>query len=372
MGGWWPPWEGIGVDDSMRQSVLAAVRADLARLVGRPGRRGGARPGDRGRDGARRGAGDRGAAAGSGGGRPWDGQDGRRAAPAPAAGRRACEGYRAKQVQTVVGWITVRRAYYACAACGQGHCPLDADAGTGAGQPQSRRAPAGLPLRGAAALCRGGATILAAAARVHLSASTVRTVTEAVGARREAELAGEIAGGLEARAAARRLGRRRTGSTWRWTASASSAPMGPGARSRSGGGAGAAHTPAGERRERASYVAGLEPAAAFGQRAGAGGASARTGRGRHGRRARGWGGVDLGTGRRALLPGAVQIVDWFHASERVWELGRALFGAETAATTTWVEQQLGRLAQGQAATLAARVADAALSRGDRRQCATRR
>jgi hypothetical protein len=53
------------------------------------------------------------------------------------------------------------------------------------------------------------------------------------------------------------------------------------------------------------------------------------------------------------FPTALQIVDWFHASERVWTLGRALFGAGTAQTTTWVEHQLERLAQGQAATLAA-------------------
>jgi hypothetical protein len=53
------------------------------------------------------------------------------------------------------------------------------------------------------------------------------------------------------------------------------------------------------------------------------------------------------------FPGAVQIVDWFHASERVWELGRALHGAEAPETPVWVEQQLGRLAAGQAAALAA-------------------
>lgn len=52
------------------------------------------------------------------------------------------------------------------------------------------------------------------------------------------------------------------------------------------------------------------------------------------------------------FPGAIHIVDWYHASARVWDLGRALFGAETPETTAWVEPQLARLAQGQAATLA--------------------
>jgi hypothetical protein len=54
-----------------------------------------------------------------------------------------------------------------------------------------------------------------------------------------------------------------------------------------------------------------------------------------------------------FFPGALQIVDRFHASERIWALGRALHGAETAETTAWVETQLGRLRRGEAARLAA-------------------
>ena len=34
-------------------------------------------------------------------------------------GQAAFEGYRPKQVQTLVGWVRVRRAYYACARCGR-------------------------------------------------------------------------------------------------------------------------------------------------------------------------------------------------------------------------------------------------------------
>ena len=49
--------------------------------------------------------------------------------PCACGGQAVCEGYRAKQVQTVVGWITMRRAYYRCSACGHGHCPLDAALG---------------------------------------------------------------------------------------------------------------------------------------------------------------------------------------------------------------------------------------------------
>jgi len=48
----------------------------------------------------------------------------------------------------------------------------------------------------------------------------------------------------------------------------------------------------------------------------------------------------------------VQIVDWYHASEHVWDLGRALYGPETPETAAWVDQQLTRLAAGEAAALA--------------------
>ncbi|HET7092555.1 MAG TPA: ISKra4 family transposase, partial [Thermomicrobiales bacterium] len=107
----------------------------------------------------------------------------------------------------------------------------------------------------------------------------------------------------------------------------------------------------GEERAPASYAASLAPAEAFGRR------------------------LALEAHRRGLeetaeiavlgdgaawiwnladehFPNAVQIVDWFHASERIWALGRTLFGAETPETTAWVDQQLGRLAHGEAAALA--------------------
>jgi hypothetical protein len=105
------------------------------------------------------------------------------------------------------------------------------------------------------------------------------------------------------------------------------------------------------RRDRASSVAGLEPAAAFGPRLALEA---------HRRGLEGTGQVAvLGDGAAwiwalaaAYFPGALQIVDWYHASERIWTLGRALLGMETAQTIAWVEAQLARLAQGQAATLA--------------------
>jgi len=111
-------------------------------------------------------------------------------------------------------------------------------------------------------------------------------------------------------------------------------------------------TARGQHRAQASYAAGLEPAGRFGQRL----ALEAQRRGVEGARHV----AVLGDGAEWIwqlaaehFPQATPIVDWFHASERIWELGRTLFGDGTAATATWVETQLGRLAQGQAARLAA-------------------
>jgi hypothetical protein len=259
------------------------------------------------------------------------------------------EGYRTKEVQTLVGWLTVRRAYYACAACGQGHCPLDAMLGLGRDSlsPGVRRLAghcgALLPFAEAAAL-------LAATARVALSASTLRTVTETVGDRQERVMAAAIA-----TAWAEGLPVVRTPAPDRLYVAMDGVRIlgtdGAGREVKVGVVVPVRCTAAGERRAPTSYAAGLEPAAAFGQRLALEA---------HRRGVEGAGAIAvLGDGAEWIwnlatehFPGATQIVDWFHASERVWDLGRALFGEGTAETTAWVEQQLARLAQGDAARLA--------------------
>jgi hypothetical protein len=349
MGGWRPSWEGTSVDDSTDPGVLGALRADLAavwagvctaetadlesleqtvrdRMLAL-----GARLLEAGI-----------AARGSGKGGP------RRVCA--CGGIATFAGYRPKGVQTVVGWITVRRAYYACPACGHGHCPLDAVLGLhrDSHSPGVRRVTCRL---GALLPFAEAADTLAAATPVRLSASTVRTMTEAVGARREQAVAAQIA------------------MAWRTGLPAVAAP-GParlyvamdGVRILGMDGTGrevkvgvvvpVRATPDGERRERASYAAGLEPAAAFGQRLAVEA---------HRRGSEAVPDIAvLGDGAEWIwnlaaehFPTALQIVDWFHASERVWALGRALSGAETAETDAWVAQQLDRLMQGEAAIVAA-------------------
>jgi hypothetical protein len=267
----------------------------------------------------------------------------------PCGGAGGFQGYRPKDVQTVVGWITLRRAYYVCAACGQGHCPLDAQWGLARDSlsPGVRRLAgrfgALLPFAEAAAS-------LAVAARVQVSASTVRTVTEAIGTRREQVVAAEIA------AAWRRGLPLATGTPPHRLYVAMD-----GVRIMSTDGGGrevkvgvvqpVRQQAGGEQRDAASYVAGLEPAAAFGPRL----ALEAHRRGLEGAALV----AVLGDGAEWIwqlaadyFPTAVQIVDWFHASERIWALGRALYGRETIETTAWVEAQVARLAQGEAAALA--------------------
>ena len=56
------------------------------------------------------------------------------------------------------------------------------------------------------------------------------------------------------------------------------------------------------------------------------------------------------------FPGAVQIVDIWHAREHVWKVARAVFGSHTLQTSIWAEQMCSLLVQGQIEELAAEIA----------------
>ena len=47
-----------------------------------------------------------------------------------------------------------------------------------------------------------------------------------------------------------------------------------------------------------------------------------------------------------LFPGAVEIVDLWHARQHVWEVGRAVYGAETALCEAWSEKTCAALSEG--------------------------
>jgi hypothetical protein len=63
--------------------------------------------------------------------------------------------------------------------------------------------------------------------------------------------------------------------------------------------------------------------------------------------------VFLGDGARWIwniaryhFPEAVQIVDWYHAEERLWSVGRVVYGEGTSATKKWVKARLKQLIEG--------------------------
>ncbi|MDQ3702252.1 MAG: ISKra4 family transposase, partial [Chloroflexota bacterium] len=263
------------------------------------------------------------------------------------------EGYRAKGVQTLLGWITVRRAYTRCPDCGARRLPRDATLGLArdSHSPGVRRLASRF---GALLPVAQAAATLHEAAGVQLSARTVRSVTERVGAAREQAITAAVA------------------HAWAdgWPSPTTTADPVPercyvamdGVRILSTDGAGreaklgmvvpVRGAPDGERREPARYTASFEAADAFGRRL------ALVAHDQHVETAATV--AVLGDGAAWIwnladehFPGATQIVDWYHASERIWALGRALYGADTPATATWVETHLRALAAGQAATLAA-------------------
>lgn len=46
------------------------------------------------------------------------------------------------------------------------------------------------------------------------------------------------------------------------------------------------------------------------------------------------------------FPGAIEIIDWYHASEHIWGFGKALYGEDEAATKEWVDGRLTLLRGG--------------------------
>jgi hypothetical protein len=91
-----------------------------------------------------------------------------------------------------------------------------------------------------------------------------------------------------------------------------------------------------------TYAATLAPAEAFGRQLHAVAQ----------RRGLGWArrGVVLGDGAKWIwrlaarrFPGAVQIVDWYHAREHLWALAQLLYGEGTAAAWAWLETVAGEL-----------------------------
>jgi hypothetical protein len=108
-----------------------------------------------------------------------------------------CEGTRPKEIQTLLGWITVRRRYSRCTTCTISQVPLDQPRGL-------HRDSHSAGVRRLGSQCgvllpfAQAASTLQEAAGIQLSTSTVRTVTEGLGAEREDAIVSEVAAAWEA------------------------------------------------------------------------------------------------------------------------------------------------------------------------------
>lgn len=129
-------------------------------------------------------------------------------------------GYRDKVIDTALGPVTLRRAWYHCAACGHGLAPRDAELGV-AGASLSPGLAAMNDLASAAVPFRQAARLLEELAGVRLDARRAQRAAEADGPPsppRPASGPASSPGGSSSRS---RQTRCRTSSTWSSTAPAS-------------------------------------------------------------------------------------------------------------------------------------------------------
>jgi hypothetical protein len=278
--------------------------------------------------------------------------------PACAGCLHSVDQARARHLQGLVGDYCFHRAYYQCAACGQGHAPLDARLGLGAGT----LSPGLLRV-----VCREGIeggfedTVerVAEAVGVTVSDDVVRRMTEGIGAVAEAQTQAamaRVARGQPAWTASDPVEAAESGvlavevdgvyvhrdDGWHEMKVVTVAPLGPGV---------TVDAETGRERltwGRASYGAGFEEAQAFWGRAYA----------EAGRRGLGTPAVRtvvlVGDGAEWIwhsarsflaLPGVelIEIIDLYHAYEYLWAVGNTVFGVETAAAAAWVEPLKTRL-----------------------------
>ena len=282
-----------------------------------------------------------------------------RAAPSvvcPCGAQARYRRMREATVTTLLGDLTYTRATYNCASCHQGHAPLD----------QQRQVAAGslsiglqelLALLGATQTWfADAAAVLERLCLVRVCPNTVRSASEEVGAilvhhtqeaaQEAASSAQEVAelGAIQPSTPARlyvsmdgvvvqcrSTGWRETKAGCVYTTRASRSRRAPYQRTL--------------RMEQPSYTAALAEAEAFGWHLYAEA------------KRRGVALADevivIGDGAHwiwniadQLFPGATQIVDWYHASQYVWNAATAIQGDGTAARSEWAQQQLDALWEG--------------------------
>jgi len=248
-------------------------------------------------------------------------------------------GYRTRQVHTCVGWIEVRRAYYHCSACKRGIVPLDGAWGLGRGTCSAVLARRCCALAAERSF-QQSSRLLEELTGQRVDDRTIGRLTHLVGGRRLAEQDEAFSAFLAdrqppaAEVTPSRLYVAVDGTTvperdgWHEAKAAS-------IYFRDGGG-----------RCVQRYVGRFDCSSRFGWETYL--ASCRRGY----REAKevvylGDGAEWIRTEHAAHFGKARFIVDWYHASEHVWDCGKALYGEGTAETSAWVARHLDWLWEGE-------------------------
>jgi hypothetical protein len=289
--------------------------------------------------------------------------------PCDCGGQARCAGRRPKKLVTMLGEVVVERPYYHCRHCGNGFVPRDRelDVDTTQHSPGVRRMAA---LVGSETSFERGRALLDALAGVDLTAKAVEREAEAIGAdiaaREQAEIASAIQLDLPQISGPEIpiLYIEMDG-----TGVPAAAAATAGRKGKDGGAArtrevklGCVFTQSG-RDERGrpvrdegstSYTGAIEDAAAFGRRL-----FTEAWR-------RGWSRarqkVVLGDGAAWIwnlaheyFPGAVEIVDLYHARQHLWELAGKLFPNQDKRRRSWASQLERQLDQGRIEPIVARL-----------------
>jgi hypothetical protein len=272
------------------------------------------------------------------------------------------QSWRRRRVQTTCGTLTVRRPWHVCRPCGHGFSPADITLAVSAHQRLSDGVQGYLTRLGATTSFREATATLEALTAIHVAPETVRHHTQAAGAVLEAQTQQAIAtvtAGQDLPSPAPAPGMlvvETDGVMVRYRDGWHEVKIGV----VGGQVAGALVVP--------SYVGARAGPEHFGPRLVA--EAARRGA----LDIVGWDGPLAGRGLARLRPvvvlgdgaawiwnlagehfgEAIEIVDYYHATEHVWTVARAVFGDGTAEATAWASQQTGTLlAQGGASVRAA-------------------
>lgn len=271
--------------------------------------------------------------------------------PCPGCGQVVrVQSWRSRRVETIAGPLAIERPWYCCRACHHGWSPTDPTLAVAPHHHLSAGVHAQVVRLGATTTFREAADLLAFLTGTHLSPETVRAHTDAEGATQEAVQQAASTQVLQTREAATPVEEapgtlvvETDGVMVRYRDGWHEVKLGVVGGQQEG------------RLQEVSYVAARAEAERFGPRLLA--EAARRGA----LSVVGWEDArrDIARLRPVAVVGdgavwiwnlaaehfgtRVEIVDFYHASEHLWTLARALFGAETQEAATWADTQIGGL-----------------------------